>query len=195
MLTNLATIASGSSFSLGTLYGTFTTTGSFTNHGTLSVGAGDKFIVDLTDNLTNFSGTTLTGGTYKITGTLQFKGANIVTNDASITLTGANSKITGTGGANGLANFAVNDAGASFSLGSGRSFTTAGNFTNNGLLSLAAGDTFDVNGNLTNFSGTTLTGGAYNVGGTLQFNGADIVTNAANITLSSTCLLYTSRCV
>jgi hypothetical protein len=186
VLTNLATIASGSSFSLGTLYGTFTTTGSFTNHGTLSVGAGDKFIVDLTDNLTNFSGTTLTGGTYKITGTLQFKGANIVTNDASITLTGANSKITGTGGANGLANFAVNDAGASFSLGSGRSFTTAGNFTNNGLLSLAAGDTFDVNGNLTNFSGTTLTGGAYNVGGTLQFNGADIVTNAANITLSST---------
>jgi len=34
-----------------------------------------------------------------------------------------------------------------------------------------------------NFSATTLTGGTYNVGGTLQFNGANIVTNAANISL------------
>ncbi len=185
LLTNLATIASGGSFTLGTLWGTFTTTGNFTNKGTLSVGAGDKFIVDSAASLTNFSGTTLTGGTYKITGLLEFGGANIVTNDASITLTGANSKIDSNSGANGLANFAVNGAGASFILGSGRSFTTAGNFTNKGYLSTAAGDTFDVNGNLTNFAGTTLTGGAYNDGGTLQFNGANIVTNAANITLAS----------
>ncbi len=185
LLTNLATIASGGSFTLGASWGTFTTTGNFTNDGTLSVGGGDKFIVDASDSLTNFSGTTLTGGTYKITGVLEFKGANIVTNDASITLTGANSKIDTTSGANGLANFAVNGAGASFILGTGRSFTTAGNFTNNGYLSMAAGDTFDVNGTLTNFSGTTLTGGTYNVGGTLQFNGADIVTNSATITLAS----------
>jgi hypothetical protein len=82
-----------------------------------------------------------------------------------------------------LANFAVNDG--SFTLGSKRSFTTAGNFTNNGSLKIGSGDTFDVNGNLTNFSGTTLTGGSYNVSGTLQFNGADIVTNAATITLAS----------
>jgi fibronectin-binding autotransporter adhesin len=188
LLTNLATITSAGSLTLGTSWGTFTTTGNFTNDGTLSVGAGDKFIVDSADTLTNFSSSTdtLTGGTYKITGLLEFKGANIVTNDASITLTGANSKIDSSSGANALANFAVNDAGASFSLGTGRSFTTAGNFTNNGLLSLAAGDTFDVNGNLTNFTGTALAGGAYYVGGTLQFNGADIVTNSANITLSST---------
>jgi hypothetical protein len=185
VLTNLATIASGGSFTLGTSWGTFTTTGSFTNDGTLSVGAGDKFIVNPSDSLTNFSGTTLTGGTYKINGLLEFSGANIVTNDASITLTGANSRIDSSTGANGLANFAVNDAGATFALGSGRSFTTAGNFTNYGILSVAAGDTFEVNGNLTNFSGTTLTAGVYYDSGTLQFNGANIVTNSANITLAS----------
>jgi hypothetical protein len=183
LLTNLATITSAGSLTLGASWGTFTTTGNFTNDGTLSVGSGDKFIVDLSDSLTNFSGTTLTGGTYKITGTLEFAGANIVTNDASITLTGAGSKIDGKNGANGLANFAVNDG--SFTLGKGRSFTTAGNFTNSGLLTVGAGDTFDVNGNLTNFSGTTLTGGNYNVSGILQFNGANIVTNAATITLGS----------
>jgi fibronectin-binding autotransporter adhesin len=186
VLTNLATIASGGSLTLGTSWGTFTTAGNFTNNGTLSVGGGDKFIVNLAHSLTNFSGTTLTGGTYKITGTLQFAGANIVTNAANITLTGANSKINGSGTTDGLANFATNAAGAGFTLGTGRSFTTAGNFTNNGSLVVGSGDTFKVNGNLTNFSGTTLTGGAYNVSGTLQFNGASIVTNAANITLGST---------
>ncbi len=185
VLTNLATITSAGSLTFGTSYGTFTTAGNFTNNGTLSVGAGDKFVVNLADSLTNFSGTTLTGGTYKITGTFQFKGANIVTNAANITLSGANSKISGTGNANGLANFATNAAGASFTLGTGRSFTTAGNFTNNGLLTIGSGDTFDVNGSLSNFAGSTLTGGAYNVSGTLQFNGANIVTNAANITLGS----------
>jgi protein involved in polysaccharide export with SLBB domain len=185
VLKNLAVITSAGSFTLGASYGNFTTTGNFTNNGILTVGAGDKFVVNLANSLTNFSGTTLTGGTYKITGNFQFKGANIVTNAASITLTGANSKITGTANANGLTNFATNAAGASFTLGTGRSFTTAGNFTNNGLLAIGSGDTFDINGNLTNFSGTTLTGGAYNVSGTLQFNGANIVTNAASITLGS----------
>ena len=77
LLTSLATITSAGSLTFGTSWGTFTTTGNFTNNGTLSVGAGDKFIVNLAHSLTNFSGTTLTGGTYKITGTFQFAGANI----------------------------------------------------------------------------------------------------------------------
>ena len=185
LLADLAVISGAGSLSLGNSWGTFTTAGNFTNSGTLSVGAGDKFIVNPGDSLTNFSGTTLTGGVFKITGTLEFSGANIVTNDASITLSGAASKIVTKNGANGLANFAVNGAGASFTLGKGRSLTTAGNFTNNGTLAIGPGDTFDVNGNLTNFSGTTLTGGAYNVSGILQFNGANIVTNSASINLGS----------
>ena len=52
----------------------FTTIGNFTNNGTLNVGGGTKFVVGTNGaaDLTNFSGTTLTGGTYIITGTLQF---------------------------------------------------------------------------------------------------------------------------
>jgi hypothetical protein len=183
VLTNLATIGAGGSFTLGAAR-SFTTAGNFTNNGTLTVGGGDTFLVN--GNLTNFSGTTLTGGTYKITGTLKFNNANIVTNAASITLTGANSKILSGTGADALANFATNNAGATFALGTGRSFTTAGNFTNHGTLTVGSGDTFKVNGNLTNFSGTTLTGGTYNVSGIFQFNGANIVTNAASITMTGT---------
>jgi len=183
VLTNLATINSASSFTLGAGR-SFTTAGNFTNNGTLTVGGGDTFKVN--GNLTNFSGTMLTGGTYKVTGTLKFNNANIVTNAADITLTGANSKILSNTGTNALTNLATNNAGATFALGTGRSFTTAGNFTNNGILTVGSTDTFKVNGNLTNFSGTTLTGGTYNVTGTLQFNSANIVTNHASITLSGT---------
>lgn len=66
----------------------------------------------------------------------------------------------------------TNAATGSFSVTGGRNFSTAGNFTNNGTLGVDSGSSFIVNGNLTNFSGTTLTGGTYNVGGTLQL-GAD----------------------
>jgi hypothetical protein len=74
--------------------------------------------------------------------------------------------------------------GALFALAGGRNFTTAGSFTNNGTLNVGSGSTFDVNGSLTNFSGNTLANGTYIVGGTLQFNGANIVTNAASLTLN-----------
>ena len=148
------------------------------------MGAGSTF--DVNGNLTNFSGTTLTGGTYTVGGKLQFNGANIVTNAASITLSGVSSKIVNQTAADGLANFATNASTGSFTISGGRNFTTAGNFTNNGSLTVGTGSKFIVNGNLTNFSGTTLTGGTYNVSGTLQFNGANIVTNAASVTLTGT---------
>jgi len=182
-LTNLNTNATGSSFTI-TGGQNFTTIGNFSNNGTLTIGAStSKF--DVNGNLTNFSGTTLTGGTYNVTGTLQFNGANIVTNAANITLTGASSQIINQSSANGLANFATNAPAATFGITGGRNFTTAGNFTNNGTLTIGASTSkFDVNGNLSNFSLTTLAGGTYNVTGTLQFNGANIVTNAANITLT-----------
>ena len=171
----------------------FTTASNFTNNGTLNVGGGTKFAVGTNgaDDLTNFSAGTLTGGTYIITGTLQFAGANIVTNDASITLSGAAAKIEDQTGANvGLANFATNAATGVFQVTSGNVFTTGGSFTNNGTLIVGSTTSkFIVNltsGNLTNFSGTTLTGGTYDLTGLLQFANANIITNAANITLTGT---------
>jgi hypothetical protein len=184
-LSNLATIAAAGSF--GLLGGrNFTTAGNFTNDGTLSVGAGSTFAV--TGSLTNFASSTLTGGTYDVTGTLKFHGANIVTNAANVALTGSAAEIeNSSNSANALANFATNSATGSFSLLGGLNFTTAGNFTNNGTLSVGSGSTFAVAsaGSLTNFSGTTLTGGTYDVTGTLKFAGANIVTDAAKITLGA----------
>ncbi len=162
------------------------------NKGTLSVSTGDTMQIGTSAGgaLKNFSGTTLTGGTYSVAGTMQFgaSGTSLVTNDANITLTGAGAQIIDFGGHSILTNFATNNAGASFALAGGANFTTAGNFTNNGTLTAGAGSTFKVTGSLTNYNGSTktLTGGSYTVGGKLSFAGANIVTDAANITLQGT---------
>jgi len=186
-VTNLATIATGGGFTINGGQN-FTTVGNFTNNGSLTVGSGTKFVVPAGKSLTNFSGTTLTGGTYNVGGTLQFgaAGTSLVTNAANITLSGTNAKIIDSSGGNILTAFATNNAGASFGIGGGQNFTTVGNFTDNGTLTVGSGSKFDVNGNLTNFNSTThtLTSGTYSVTGTLQFNGANIVTNAANLTLT-----------
>jgi hypothetical protein len=165
-------------------------TAGFTNNGTLQVNSGDLMHV-LGGPFTNFSGTTLTGGTYNVTGTVEIDqlgstGGEIVTDAAHINLTGLSSSFVDAAGKDALSKLASTTAAGSFALAGGRNFTTAGNFTNNGALTIGTGSKFDVNGNLTNFSGTTLTGGSYNVTGTLQFNSANVVTNAANITLSGT---------
>jgi hypothetical protein len=163
-----------------------TSSSGFNNTGTLTINTAD--VLEITSNtpFQNFSGTTLTGGTYNVSGTFEFggSGTSLVTNAANITLTGPNAQIIDSANQNVLANFATNATGASFTLAGGANFTTAGNFTNNGTLTVGGGSKFDVNGNLTNQTGTTLTGGVYNITGTLQYNGADIVTNSANITLT-----------
>jgi hypothetical protein len=167
-------------------------TKNFNNQGTLTVGAGSVMTIEGAGSFLNMNtGTsTLTGGTYNTTGTLNFAaGTNgILTDAANITLSGASAEIFNTtNSTNALTNLNTIAANSSLQINSGANFTTAGNFTNNGTLTVGSSNsTFDVNGNLTNFSGTTLTGGTYNVTGTLQFNNANIVTNNANITLTGT---------
>src|SRR5262249_36114851 len=118
---------------------------------------------------TNFAGTTLTGGTYNVAGTLQFAGANIVTNAANITLTGAASKIlNSTNSANALANFATNASTGRFSLQGARAFTTIGNFSNAGALTIGAGSLFALGG-VGNF---TQTAGKLTDDGTLSTSGS-----------------------
>jgi hypothetical protein len=164
--------------------------GPFTNNGTLQVGSGDLLHVE-GGAFTNFSGTTLTGGTYNTSGTLQINqlgtaGGEIVTNSAAIILNGTSSSFVDSAGKDALSKLAVNAGGSNFTITNGRNFTTAGNFSNSGTLGVGGGSTFSVTGALSNFSGTTLNGGIYNVSGTLQFPGANIVTNAANIALIGT---------
>ena len=231
-LTGLATISSGASFAING-GANFTTAGNFTNNGTMTVGSSNsKF--DVKGNLTNFNSTTntLTGGTYSLTGTLQFNGANIITNAANITLTGTSSQIVDQSGVtSGLRNLATNASTGKLTVAGGRVFTTSGafinngsltttgsgskfttggsasftnngtltttggdsevatgasgSFTNNGTLTVSSGSTFNTGGTFKNLSGTTLTGGTYNVTGTMQYNStSDIATNAAAITLT-----------
>ncbi|HEV2270862.1 MAG TPA: hypothetical protein VGR92_15520 [Steroidobacteraceae bacterium] len=161
--------------------------GGLTNTGVLEAAGG---LLHVTGGpFTNFSGHTLTGGTYNASTTLEIDelgstGGEIVTNAASIILNGPSASFVDAAGKDAVADLAANTAAGSFSITGGRKFTTVGNFDNLGSLTVGSGSTLVVHGNLLNFSGTTLTGGTYNVSGTLQFNGANVVTNAANITLT-----------
>jgi hypothetical protein len=142
---------------------------------------------------------TLRGGSYLATGyssgaSISFKGARIVTNAAGIRL-GIDGKLTDEFGNDALEFLAINDG-----LLDLTNFQTAGDFTNNGVLNLISHDVaprlFVVTGNLTNFDPKTktLTGGSYvfqdpgfnGVPRVLQFRGADIVTNAADIYVART---------
>jgi hypothetical protein len=180
-LTKLATNAGSFDITGGQ---NFTTAGNFTNNGTLTVGSGSLF--DVHGNLTNISGTTISGGTYDLAGTLKANNAvGLTTNSANIILTGTG-ELESENGVNALTDLATNSSGASFTINGGANFTTAGNFTNNGTLTVGSSTSkFDVKNTLTNLSGTTLSGGTYNVTGTLQYgNTSAIATNSASITLT-----------
>ena len=165
-----------------------TNTTGFTNNGTLSVSTGDTADIE-GGQLTNFnSGTsTLTGGTYSVSsGTLQLENTTgiIVTDAAKISMTGSTAKFLNSSSASMLTDLNTITSVGSFAIAGGFNFTTVGNFTNNGTLSIGGGTKFVVNlaDSLTNFNSTThtLTGGAYVDSGTLQFKGANIQTIAAN---------------
>jgi hypothetical protein len=156
-------------------------------------------------NFANFSGTTLSGTKLDLesqgpSATIQFNGADIFTLNALVSLSGANTHIIDENGNDGLRDLAVIGQNSNFSVIT-RSFTTAGDLTINGSLSLqdlASGSStiFTINGNLTNFDTAAHTLNGSNIGlfasataavlptVSLKFNGADIVNNAANLSLS-----------
>jgi hypothetical protein len=179
------TFTNQGTISADTAAGTITLSGTnWSNSGTIQAMNGGT--VQAQGTIANFSAGTLTGGTWQVfaNSTLRLISTGIVTNAATIVLDGLNSNFfRDSGTTNALAGFATNDTAGIFSIRNGRNFTTAGAFTNNGTLAVGAGSTFTVNGSLTNFSGGTLTGGTYLIGGTLQFNNAAISTNAATIVL------------
>ncbi|MBK7424765.1 MAG: S-layer family protein [Propionivibrio sp.] len=135
----------------------------FGNTGTVNVNGGT---LTITGGLTNFSGTTLTGGNFNVIGasTFSFIGANVVTNAAGITLDGAGSQfLNASGGTNGLANLAANTAAGSFTIRNGRNFTSVGPFDNAGIVNVGASSTFTGGGLFTNqVSGQLqMAGGSY----------------------------------
>ncbi len=151
-LTNNGTITANQSSSL-----TVTPGNGVTNNGTIEVNSGSTLAI--TDNLTNFSGNTLTGGAYYVAGTFKFAGANIVTNAATITLDGTASTILNqTNSANALTGFNTNAAAGSFTLKDGRTLTaptTTGTFTNAGSMTIQDTAEFSASGAYLQTGGTT----------------------------------------
>jgi hypothetical protein len=131
----------------------------FTNTGKLMVSKGSTLNIEGLFN--NFSGTTLMGGSYLVTGTLAFQNTNIVNNAASITLTGTAAQILNSStNASALANLAANTTLGSLSLQSGQVLATATNFTNAGKTTVGTGSGFSVGGGYTQTAGTTTVDGA-----------------------------------
>ncbi|NMC74692.1 MAG: choice-of-anchor D domain-containing protein, partial [Geobacteraceae bacterium] len=140
-----------------------------TNSGTLQANAGSTLLV--TDHLTNYSGTTLTGGTYAVYGTagspgnLQLPTGAIVTSAAAILLDGVNSNLKQNNGTDALTGFATNTADGIFTIQNGRNFTTAGAFSNAGVVQVGPSSTFTTSGAFTNTGadsrGLQLRGGTF----------------------------------
>jgi hypothetical protein len=114
-----------------------------------------------------------------------------VTNAANITLTGTTSQIVNQSNANALANFATNNG--SFALAGKRSFTTAGNFTNAGALTINSGSTFSIGGPgvFTQSGGMTADNGTLSASGGINLNrgslfGTGSITGALKSSSSAT---------
>jgi hypothetical protein len=153
-LANFALNAAGGRFTIQSGR-SFTTAAAvtFTNDGTLGVGAGSTFTV--AGNFTNFANRALTGGTYEVAGTFQFNGADIATNAATVVLDGAASRIVNQTAGDALANFATNAAAGRFTIENGRNFTTAGDFTNAGDVTVGPASTFVTTGGYKQEAGNT----------------------------------------
>jgi len=158
VFTNQSTIQGG-----GTIGPHFT----FTNMGTLNVPKGDTLFI--TAPFTNFNGSTMTGGTYTVSGTLKFTNASIVTNSAKITLTGSTAQIVNQSAVNALANLSGNISTGSFTATGGQQYATtlSGSFSNAGKVMVGKNSGFKVLCNPTFACPYTQTAGMTTVDGTL----------------------------
>ena len=108
------------------------------NTGTVEADSGTLAIVD---PIVQVSDATLTGGIWSVQNgaSLSFPtGTNITTNQGNVVLSGAGTTFTA------IANLAANQG--TFTLTDGANFTTVGNLSNSGTLTLGAGTTLTVNG-------------------------------------------------
>jgi hypothetical protein len=133
--------------------------GSISNDGTIASDAGGTITVQ---NLANFAGGTLTGGTWVAgnKGTLRLLGANIVTNAAGIVLDGGSSHFySDSATADALAGLNTNAAVGRFTVQNGAVFTpSSGTFSNAGAVTVSGG-TLAATGYVQTEGSTLLSGG------------------------------------
>jgi hypothetical protein len=169
---------------IGYLHGTITNNGQM-----LFVNStpGSSMILDVVGAVTlNGSGTlTSTNSNNQIMGYAQAGGASLL-NQSTIQGTG---QFGGAGGI-GVGNSLINGTKGTIFANQKTSLfidVNSGTFSNAGTLKVKAGSVMSIGGaGFSNFNpiAMTLTGGKYIVGGTLQFDNANIVTNASSITLA-----------
>ncbi|HZY84122.1 MAG TPA: hypothetical protein VFE78_04795, partial [Gemmataceae bacterium] len=124
------------------------------NTGTIEVDAGTLSLA----GLTNLSGTTLSGGTYLLTGVLQVPSADVHTLAATVVLNGPGSELFNSAffsQNDAFTNLGANAAGGSLTLENGRALTTPGDFANAGTVAVGAGSAFTAAGNYTQSGGST----------------------------------------
>lgn len=195
-LRNLARLEGGS---LGIIDHSLVTNAPFWNEGDLTVTqyqAAAAFTAAV--SLTNFDPATRTisFGSFSVTANdpaagpaeLRFNGADIVNIGGWISLYGSTARIVDLAGNDGLRNLARILGLGRFRLGN-RTLTTAGPFQNDGYMALFENAVFVVGGAFSNFDPATRTfsGGEFDISDNsqLKFAGANIVHNAAFITLST----------
>lgn len=148
---------------------TLTISAPCTNHGVISISAGT---VDINGTFNNLSGTTLTDGTYDLTGVLKLKDADIahLAGTAKITLRGTNAAILNRAtSADALANLATVASECFLSLRNGRELTTTTPLSNAGTI--AIGDASAVGGG----AGKLTVGGGYTqTAGTMLLDGGTL---------------------
>ena len=149
------------------------TTLGFTNTGRLTVNKGST--LSIAGLFNNFSGATLTGGTYAVTGTLQFLNSGIGTNAANITLTGAAAKILNGSGTSALAGLFANTVMGSLSLQGGQLLTTESAFRTSGKVTIGTGSGFTLRKSYTQYSGTTTVDGILTAHGGLILQKGSLV--------------------
>ena len=117
-------------------------------------------------SFSNYSGTTLTGGSYVVTGTgtFDFGGANIQTNAATIVLDGPSSMIANTSNVNALTDLATNTASGQLTIQDGATLTSPAGLSNAGGITVGQGSSLDVSGNYTQTGGSTTVNGTLDAG-------------------------------
>ena len=149
---------------------------SWTNTGTIVV---DPFVTLELSSLTNQVGSTLSGGTFVIRGTLRYPGANVLTNSASVELDagagGAAQLLEHNSGTNALANLGANSASGSFALRGGKTLGVAGPFSNAGTVTVGGPSKLTTSGDYTQSAGTTTVAGTLTAaGGRVRINGGSL---------------------
>jgi hypothetical protein len=181
------TLSSGSTYTTPAGYET-DVLGTINNQG--------NFLVNGGGSLQTTANTTLQGGgTVSLSSTIGGYGPAYLYQNGPYTLDNVNNTIQGEGVIENNGATIINEAGGTIIANStGSPLTTTleidgGTVTNNGTFQANSGDTLHlVGGSFTNFSGNTLTGGIYNIYGTLRIDslgtgGGEIVNNASTILL------------